>query len=65
MTKAVECARGSHWPLNAPLATQRITGVQEVLQLELDPTEVEMLRKPTDVLKASIATLELERELVA
>jgi malate/lactate dehydrogenase len=41
------------------------TRVQEVLQLELDPTEVEMLRNSADVLKASIATLELERELVA
>jgi L-lactate dehydrogenase len=30
------------------------TGVREVLRLEVEPTEVEMLRKSADVLKASM-----------
>jgi len=30
------------------------TGVQEVLQLELDPADVEILRNPADVVKASM-----------
>jgi L-lactate dehydrogenase len=30
------------------------TGVQEVLQLELDPADVEILRNSADVLKASM-----------
>jgi len=37
------------------------TGVQEVLQLQLDPTEVDMLRNSADVLKASSNSRTLNR----
>ena len=38
------------------------SGIQEVLRLELEPAEVQTLRKSADVLKANIAALEIEKE---
>lgn len=50
--------------LSLPSIVNR-NGVQEVLRLELAPSEIEMLRKSAEVLKASIATLELGAEVAA
>jgi len=45
--------------LSLPTVVNR-SGIEEVLRLELEPSEVEMLRNSADVLKANIAALEIE-----
>jgi L-lactate dehydrogenase len=49
--------------LSLPTVINR-SGIQEVLRLELEPAEVEMLRNSADVLRANIAGLETERQVM-
>jgi L-lactate dehydrogenase len=47
--------------LSLPTVVNR-TGIREVLRLELQPAEIEMLRKSADVLKSNIAALGIEAQ---
>jgi len=44
--------------LSLPAIVNRY-GIQEVLQLELEPLEVEMLQRSAEVLKANIAAIKM------
>ncbi len=50
--------------LSLPAILNR-SGISEVLRLELQPAEVDMLRKSAEVLKANIAALEFKKEVMA